>query len=192
MQNQIERFGLGDVAWSRLRKGGLILRDKIVLCGWMKVVCYDRFGKIKWVDEGPNILVNVGLDYMLDVAIGGAGSQAQINPFFIGLTDGTPTVAAGDTHASHAGWVEVTAYSGTNRLDWAEGAASGQSITNASAVSFTMSATTTVGGAYLTEDQAHATTTGLLLAARAFTGGDQGVDNLDVLDVTYTINATTS
>ena len=182
----------GDIAIERLRSGKLIMRDSIGFLGWVKAVCYDYMGRKKWEDEGPNIVVNVGLDYFLQVGVNGSGVQAQINPFYVGLLDDTPTVAAADTHSSHAGWVEATGYSGTNRLDWGEGNASSQSVTNSTSVDFSMTATDTIGGAYLTEDQAHATTTGLLLAARAFSGGDQAVVNGDTLAVTYTINATTS
>src|SRR3990172_6860164 len=64
-----------------------------------------RDGKVLWVDEFDNLVVNVGLDDNLDKHFKGSGYTAA---WYVGLTDGTPTFAAGDIMSSHAGWVEVT------------------------------------------------------------------------------------
>ena len=74
--------------------------------------CFDKDGNLKWSEDFTNLVTNVGLDDILDKYLKGSAYTAA---FYVGLTDGTPTVAAGDTMASHAGWVEVTAYSEANR-----------------------------------------------------------------------------
>ena len=149
------------------------------------MVAKDKDGNFKWEDEGKNLIVNTGLDYFLENDIVAA-------TLYIGLTDGTPTVAAGDTMASHAGWVEVTAYTAANRLAWGQGAASGGVTTNASAVTFTANGTTTVGGGFLTTDNTKSGTSGTLFSVKAATEGDRALINLDTLDVTITLTVTSS
>lgn len=130
-----------------------------------------------------NLVVNVGLDYLLDVALSGA---TQITTWYIGLTDGTPTLAAADTMASHAGWVEVTAYTEAVRQTWVDGGVSGQSVSNsASVASFSINATTTVGGVFMASDNVKAGTTGTLYSEVAFSA-DRSLQNGDTLEITYT------
>jgi hypothetical protein len=91
--------------------------------------------------------VNTGLDDVLAKYFKGSGYTAA---FYVGLTDGTPTVAAGDTMASHAGWAEVTSYDEAVRQTLTLGAVASQSVNNsASKATFTMSATVTVGGLFI-------------------------------------------
>lgn len=144
--------------------------------------------RIIGTDQIENIVVNVGLDHALDVTLSAA---TQITSWLLGLTDGTPTVAAGDTMASHAGWVEVTAYDEGTRPAWTDGGVSGQSVSNsASQARFTISTNgTTVGGAFLTSNNVKGGTTGTLYAAGAFSAGDKTLDDNDTLDVTATFTA---
>lgn len=152
--------------------------------GHWDVTCRDKEGNIKWVDSIENIVVNAGLDYLLDTGLSGG---TAITSWFVGLTDGTPTVAAGDIMSSHVGWVEVVAYSEATREAWTDGGVSGQSVDNsASVASFSINGTTTVGGAFLTSVSTKSGTTGTLYAAGAFTGGDRSLVNGDTLDVTAT------
>ena len=73
--------------------------------GAWKFTARDKDGNVKWEDEIDfNIVTNAGLDHLLDVTLSGG---TQITTWYLGLTDGTPTVAAGDTSASHVGWVEI-------------------------------------------------------------------------------------
>lgn len=133
--------------------------------------------------EWKNIVVNQGLDDLLDVTLSGG---TQDTTWFVGLTDGTPTVAAADTLASHAGWVEVTAFDETNRQAWTDGGVSGQSVSNtASPATFTINANgTTIGGAFLAG--VNTGTAGRLYAAGAFTGGDIVLNDNAVLEVVAT------
>ena len=151
---------------------------------WM-FTAKDSDGNVKWEEEIPrNIVVNAGLDYLLDTGLSGG---TPITTWYIGLTDGTPTVAGADTMASHAGWVEVVAYSDATRLAWVDGGVSSQSVDNsASVATFNINGTTTVGGAFLISVSTKGGTTGTLYAAGAFTGGDRALSSGDTLEVTAT------
>ena len=128
----------------------------------------DPEGNLIHLAEWENLIVNTGLNQLLDAGLAGAG------PWYIGLTDGTPSVAAGDTVASHSGWVEVTGYDEAGRQVWTPGAVSGQAVDNtSSAAVFTITNnSTTIGGAFLADNATKGGSTGLLFAAGAFTQGD--------------------
>lgn len=153
--------------------------------GHWSVECFDKYGNLKWVDTFKNLVTNEGLDHLLDVALSGA---TQVSTWYVGLTDGTPTTAAGDTLASHAGWSEVTAYDEAARQTWSDGGVSSQNVDNsASKASFTISTnSTTVGGAFLASDSTKGGTTGTLYAVGAFSAGDKSLDASDTLQVTAT------
>jgi hypothetical protein len=154
------------------------------------ITCRDADGNVKWIEEWENIVVNVGLDYLLDT---GLSAGAQTTSWFVGLTDGTPTVAPGDTMASHVGWAEVVAYSEATREAWVDGGVSAQSVDNSGApAQFTINAgATTVGGAFLTSVSTKGGVTGILYAAGAFTGGDKVLGVSDTIDVTATFTQAT-
>lgn len=157
--------------------------------------CFDSEGKLKWKDSIDNIYVNQGLNDVLDKYLKGSGYTAA---FYVGLTDGTPTVAAGDTLASHVGWVEITAYlqSPDVKPTLTLGSVASQSVDNsASKATFSITGTATVGGAFITTNDERvllSPATGLLIAAGAFTGGDKSVTNGDTLNVTVTLTASSS
>jgi hypothetical protein len=143
-----------------------------------------RDGILLYKSPFPNTVVNEGLQSNMDVNFSGS---TPITTWYLGLTDGTPTVAAGDTLASHAGWTEVTAYSGT-RKEWVE-VRSGQVMTNSASVAvFSMTGSTTVGGAFLASVTSG--TSGILWSAGALTGGDRsGIVSGDTLNLTYQLTA---
>lgn len=160
------------------------MNDRIPLRGRFDVVCYDAEGNVRWEDTIENLVVDEGVNYALDVALSGG---AQISSWFVGLTDGTPTVAAGDTLSSHAGWAEVQDYDEASRPSWADGGVSGKSVDNSgSPAAFSINATVTIGGAFLASDSTKGGTTGTLYAAGAFSGGDKSLNSGDTLNVTYT------
>lgn len=176
---------IGDRMGASARGAGSLL-ERAMFSGRWNVVCKGKDGKVKWVDDIENIVVNEGLNHLLDVTLSGA---TQDTTWFVGLTDGTPTVAAGDTLASHAGWVEVTDYSESNRVAWVDAGASSQSVSNtASPAEFTIDDDAiTVGGAFLAG--VNTGTSGVLYAAGAFTGGDKVLGTGDTLLVTATFTA---
>ena len=157
-----------------------------------EVECVGPDGKVKWTDTFENLVVNAGLDDSLDKHLKGSatGKRPRIMIF---LTDGTPTPAAGDTMASHAGWAEVTAYSEATREVLTLGTVTSQSVDNsASKASFSINGSATVGGAFVTDTSTKGGATGILYGVGAFTGGDRTVANGDTLNVTVTLTAAAS
>jgi hypothetical protein len=142
-----------------------------------------------WEHETPNLVTNVGRNDIIDKYWRGA---AYTQTVVMGLK-GTGAPAAGDTQASHAGWLEVggtnaPAFTG-NRKAVTMGAAAAQSSVSPQQT-FAITSTGTVSGMFMnnggssTKDD----TTGVLVNATNFTGGDEAVNNGDSLLVTYTYN----
>jgi len=155
------------------------MKEGLKIGGHFKMECFGKDGVLKWEDEFfPNTVVNVGLQHVLDVTF---SALAEESPWYLGLTDGTPTVNAADTSGSHVGWTEVTDYTGT-RKEWVE-VRSGQ----ASVAVYAIDGTATVGGAFLDSDTSG--TAGVLMSAGALTGGDRSVINGDTLNLTYVFAA---
>jgi len=168
------------------------ITEAVALGDLFEVECFDKYGNLKWRDTIKNLVVNEGLDDILDEYFKGAAYTAA---HYVGLTDGTPTVAAGDTVASHAGWVEVTAYDEAVRQTFTPGAVSGQSVNNTAAKAvFTISANNTViGGCFIvTDDTKGGSAVGTIYGGGAFTAGDKTLDDNDTLNVTVTASAAAS
>ncbi|MDX1555810.1 MAG: hypothetical protein R3212_07280, partial [Xanthomonadales bacterium] len=156
--------------------------------GFWQMECYGPDGSLKWAADWENLVVNVGLDHLLDATLSGA---TQITTWYVGLVDGaTPTFAGADTMASHAGWTENQNYSEATRPVWTDGGVSGQSVDNsASKASFSINANgQTIGGAFLTSNNTKGGTTGTLYAEGDFSP-DKTADNGDTLQVTGTFTA---
>lgn len=138
----------------------------------------------EWVDR--NLVVNEGLNHMLDVGLHGS---TQVGTWYLGLFEGNYTPVATVTAATiAAAATECTAYDETTRQEFAEAAASAQSITNAaSRATFTFNATKTIYGAFLVSASAKSATSGVLLAASRFSSAKAVADD-DQLLLTYTLN----
>jgi hypothetical protein len=156
------------------------------------VECHDKDGNLKWSAESKNLVVNVGLQYMAGTAL---TSVAQITSWYIGLygAGASNTPAAGDTMSSHAGWTEVVPYSNATCVaaTFATATTANPSVVtnSASPATFTINATSTVGGAFLTSGSAKSGTTGTLFSAADFASpGDRSVVSGDILSVTYTFS----
>jgi hypothetical protein len=157
-------------------------QDGALLRGQFHVECFDKDGNLKWVEDLRNLVVNEGLNHILDVQF---HAETQVTTWYVGLK-GTGSPAAGDTLASHAGWTEITAYTG-DRKEFVEGAASSQQISNTgNAASFSITGTATVAGAFLCSVSSGSS--GKLFCAADFSS-PRSVDNGDTLNVTYTITA---
>src|SRR5690606_5220765 len=180
--NEVHR--MGDAFGVRAKKGRG-LDGAVGVMGRWQITCRDKHGNIKWTDHIDNLVTNAGLDYLLDAGLSGG---TQVTTWYVGLTDGAPTPAAGDTMASHAGWTEVTAYDESTRVAWTDGGVSNQSVSNSgSAAEFTISTnSTTVGGAFLVSENTKGGSSGTLYAVGAFSAGDKLLDDGDVLTVTAT------
>lgn len=180
---QSEKINLAETSDVSISKSTDMM-ETIGITGHYNVQCVGADGQVKWTDTIENLVVTVGKNDLLDKYFAGSAYTAA---WYLGLVDGatTPTYAAGDTLASHAGWTESTAYSGSNRATVAWNAASAGSKAS-TATSFSINATATIAGALLTVTQVRATTTGVLYSAGSFSGGNRSVANADTLNVTYT------
>ena len=158
----------------------------------------DKDGNIKWTAEAKNLTTNQGRQDMNAKYFLGSSYTAA---WFIGLVNNTPTpsYAVADTMASHAGWVETTDYSGTDRATATFGTATDDNpsvISNSVAsggtvASFSITGTVTIDGAFLTATQDNSTNTGVLFSVAAFESpGDRSVVNGDTLNVTYQFSLT--
>jgi len=180
-----------DVAASSLIAGGSAA-ESASAAGVYKVQCHDAQGNLKWEADAPNLVVNVGLQDMNSKYFTGSAYTAA---WYLGLygAGSTNNPAAGDTMSSHAGWTEVTAYSQATRPACTFGTpttANPSVATNsASPATFSINATTTVGGAFLTSNSTKSGTTGTLYSAADFSSpGDRAVVSGDTLSVTYTLS----
>ena len=138
-------------------------------------------------------MVTVGKNLALDTIL--AGSSYSVTAPYMGLISSTSysAVAAGDTMASHAGWLEAgganaPTYSGNRKTAVWSAAASGAKALSP-ALSFAITSTGTVKGAFLVYGSgASATkdnTGGTLWSAGTFSTGDKAVVNGDTLNVNY-------
>ena len=161
--------------------------------GHYEVECIGADGKLKWRGVIENVVATVGKNLALDTFLAGA-AYTVVGPF-MGLISSTSysAVAAGDTMASHAGWLEAggtnaPTYSGNRKTAVWSSAASGSKALSA-ALSFAITSTGTVKGAFLcygsgavnTKDN----TGGVLWSAGTFSTGDKAVVNGDTLNVQY-------
>lgn len=149
-----------------------------------------RDGKLMWVEEFDNLVVDVGLNDSLDKHLKGSSYTAA---WYVGVVGSSPTFAAGDTMGgAHAGWTEQTTYDEANRPTLTLGSVSGKSVDNsASKAVFTISGTVTLGGAFIVTTNNKGGTTGILYGGGAFSQNRALVDN-DVLNVTITCTAAAS
>lgn len=177
-----------------LALAGLVARnqvnDEMLARGHFVIECRDADGNLKWVEDGPNLIVTTGLNKLLQETLSGAAYTAA---WFMGLVNasGFTAIAAGDTMASHAGWTESAAYSAATRPSVSFAAASGGSKATSAAVSFAINATATLKGVFLADNSTKSGTTGTLFSAKAF-AADRSVQSGDTLNVTYTAALTAS
>ena len=164
--------------------------------GVFEIKCHDKDGNLKWEAQSKNLVVNAGLRYMAGSAL---TSVAQITTWYLGLygVAASNTPAAGDTLASPAGWTEIAPYSNATRVAATLATATTANpsgVTNsASPASFSINATATVGGAFLTSSSPKTPNSGFdagtLFSAADFGGaGDRNVVSGDTLSVTYTFS----
>ena len=186
-----EKVKSQDTAASSLIAGGSAA-DSASAKGVYKIQCHDKDGNLKWEDAAPNLVVNGGLQDMNAKYFTGSSYTAA---WYLGLYGAAASnnPAAGDTMSSHAGWTEVTAYSQATRPACTFGTpttANPSVATNsASPATFSINATTTVGGAFLTSNNTKGGTTGTLYSAADFSSpGDRSVVSGDTLSVTYTLS----
>ena len=156
--------------------------------GVFHITCYDKDGNLKWEQAVKNLVVNEGLQDMNTKYFKGSTYTAA---WYLGLIEGpTPTLAAGDTLASHAGWTESTAYSGNRKAaTFGTATTADPSVidNDASQAQFTMNGTVTVAGAFLASVDTGSS--GVLFSEAEFESpGDRAVVSGDILNVKYTFS----
>lgn len=168
-------------------ENGLFLPAQKVTIGGVFTHDVRRNGVLLGERSDHNIVVNQGLDHILDVVL---HASTQVTTWYIGIFEGNYTPVATDTAANiTANSTECTAYDESTRVEYVEAAASSQSTTNsANKATFTINATKTVYGAFLASASAKSATTGTLLAASRFSASRSLVAT-DELLITYTISA---
>lgn len=158
--------------------------DTIKFGGVFKFVCRDSEGAIKWVDETHNIVVNAGLQHILDVTFSGG---TAVDPWYIGLADNSPTFNSTDTLSGHGSWTEFTEYS-SERKEYVETRTNQQLSNSGSVASFSISSSGGgVGGGFICS--ASTGTSGTLMSGAALSGGNRTVADGDTVEVTYTFSA---
>ena len=151
--------------------------------GLFEVDCFDKNGNKKWSDVAKNLVVNEGLNHILNVQFHGT---TQVGTWYVGLKK-AGSAASVHTLASHAAWAEATGFTTGLRQAYVEATASGKSITNsASKASYAISATATIAGAFVCSVTSG--TSGILFCAADFTT-PRAVESGDTLEVTYTLSA---
>ena len=187
----IEKASGTDLAISAVTKG-TAGGDSAHAGGVFTMQCFDKDGNLKWEAESHNLVVNGGLQDMNTKYFTGTTYTAT---WFIGLygAGASNTPAAGDTAASHAGWIEIVPYSNATRPAATFGTATTANpsvISNsASPASYAINATATVGGCFLISNSTKSGTTGTLFSAVDFSApGDRAVVSGDTLNVTYTFS----
>lgn len=164
-------------------------KDKLSLKGRLKVEHYDKDGNYIDTYNINNDITNAGKNSIFDVYFSD-GTQIAASAWVLGLISlsGYSALAAADTMASHGGWTEFTGYSEGTRPAWGPGDPASQSITNGTPVTFSINASGTVKGIFVTSQNTKGGTTGTLWATALFSG-DVPVTNGDQLKVTYTVSA---
>ena len=169
--------------------------DELTIKGRFTARCVDADGNLRWEDEFPNTVVTVGKNLILDQALAGSTYTAAE---FMGLISSASysAISATDTMASHSGWLEAGSanaptFSG-NRGSAAWSAASAGAKALSSSLSFSITGTGTIKGAFLVGGSGAtnvvAATTGVLISAGLFTGGDRSVLSGDTVSVSYSMS----
>ncbi len=167
--------------------GGVLLPDTKLRVGGRFIGQIIRDGQVIDEFEDVNLVVNEGLDALLNIMFHGS---TQVTTWYLGLFEGNYTPVSTVTAATIASAsTESTAYAATTRPTYDEAASSGQSVTNsASRADFVFNATKTIYGAFLISDSTKAGTAGTLFSAARFSSSKSVVSG-DELLLTYTFSA---
>lgn len=160
--------------------------DKMNIGGVFKFEHFRDGIKIgEW--ETKNIMTNEGLDHVLDVVV---DNGTKITSWYVGIFKGNYTPDGTETGATvTADSTEATEYTEATREIYVPEVVSGQSIANSvTKATFTINATVTIYGAFLSGDSAKSGTTSKCLCISRF-GSQRDLLNTDELLVTYTLSA---
>ena len=170
--------------FEKTEDGLFVPRERLLINGVFKV---SKRGEVE--ECSPNLVVDEGLDYILNAAIGDA---SVISTWYIAPFSGDVTVLATWTAADFASAAtEWTLYTPATRPEWVSGVvASGGVDSFVSKAEFTSTADTqTVRGAALISSSTKSNTAGTLIAASRFPS-DKNLDTGEILDVGYGLQLT--
>jgi len=164
------------------------MSGKIGIGGVFEVECYDAEGRLKWKDSAHNMWVQEGRDYILNVIF---KNGTRDDPLYVGLFE-QDTPADNWTAANNGTtWHENTSYSESYRQEFVDGDINGSTTrqldNDANKATFSITASATLKGAFLSNESSKGATTGTLLCAAAFQEGDRNVANGDTVSVKYTV-----
>lgn len=162
------------------------MRDLLIPKGKFIFEHLNAEGELLHKFEFENAIVNEGKNLLLNVNF---GATSKIATWYIGLIDNGSfsSISNTDTISSHAGWLEATGYSESVRQTWGAGTASSQSITNASAATFTISGSAVLNGIFVVTNSTKSGSTGTLWSAGSF-GSPVTVSTSDVIKITYVLS----
>jgi hypothetical protein len=161
--------------------------------GRFEAVCFGPDGVEKWRDIFENVVTTVGKNLALDTYL--AGAAYTVTGPFMGLISSVSftAVAATDTMASHAGWLEAgganapTYTAPRKTCAWSAAAAGAKALS--AALTFAITGTGTIKGAFIVYGSGAVSTidntAGTLYSAGLFSGGDKVVSNGDTINVSY-------
>jgi hypothetical protein len=147
-----------------------------------EVQCVAPDGSVRWSEDMTNLVTIPGKTDILDKYFKGSAYTAA---WFLGLK-AVGTAVSADTLASHASWIEVTAYASATVPAITFGTTATGSNT-ATAVSYAINGTATVAGLFVTTNSAKGATTGTLYSVGDF-GTARSVLNGDTLNATLTVS----
>ena len=177
--------------FERTPNGLYFPKAKVAVGGVLKHAHY-RDGELLDVAVDPNLLVDEGLNYILNSALGGA---TQVPAYYIGPFSGNVSPAAGWTGANFAAnATEFTAYTNSTRLPWTTVPSTAKAIGNSAAIA-AATATFSAGGPYnlfgigLLQASAKSATTGVLIGAVRFASPRLNMAAGDKLAFEYVLSA---
>jgi len=141
--------------------------------------------ELKWHDRFCNVVP--GKNFILNTLFKSSGYTST---WYLGLISATgyTELLEADTAASHAGWVEDTNYTESNRPSLAFADAANDSITVSSSVSFSANGVSTIKGAFVASGNTKGGTGDTLLSEGLFATGDKPIESGYILNASYTMN----
>ena|SRR6266849_29976 len=160
--------------------------DSLIFSGYFAYERWSPGGVLLARGHAKNMVTTAALNEVLNTYFNSAAQHAN---WYLGLIDlaSFTALAAADTMASHAGWLEQTNYSQATRPAWGQGTATGASISNPGSAIFTLTGQLTVHGLFVASDNTKGGTTGTLWST-ALLDSDQQFNNGEVFKLSYTLS----
>lgn len=138
--------------------------------------------------EQQNGITDEGIHHVLDRFNDTAGPEATLAPWYAGLIDNASFtgLADADTMSSHSGWIENVDFSESNRQTLSFSAAASRSISDS--VSFSINATISIQGLFVSSDNTLSGTSGTLFSTAEFASAPVALVSGNTLTANYTLS----